>query len=249
MSQSDKLISTLKQELRQQGKTYSDLTTVLELSLPSVKRLFAEGNFSLTRIEKVCNFLGMDFTELVTIMEKAAEKIDQLTFEQEMELVKDTKFLCVAHALLNRWSFAEIVDAYEISGTECIRHMARLDKMKLIELLPGNRYKLLVSRRFSWIELGPIQSFFEKQLQSDFFNSSFNKQDEIRLFVSAMLSRGSIDKVIDKAKRLADEVNDYHLENERLTLDQKQGVSVVLAIRPWETKVFAALRRKSTLKK
>ena len=159
------------------------------------------------------------------------------------ELVKDEKLLCMAHALLNKWTFEEVIQTYEISEHEAIRFMAKLDKMKLIEMLPGNRYKLLVSRKFSWIPGGPIQRFFEKQLQSDFFNSSFNKTDEARFFVSSMLSRGSIDALIRLMKKLGDDINELHLEDEKLPLNERQGISVVLAARPWEARVFSALRK------
>jgi len=245
MQESDKLVNTLKLELRKQGKTYADLTEALSLSHASVKRLFAERNFTLERVEIVCCFLGLDIAELVHIMEKNAERLDQLTIEQEQQLVQDEKFLCMAHALLNKWTFGEVIDTYNISEHEGIQFMARLDKMNLIEMLPGNRYKLLVSRKFSWIPAGPIQRFFEKQLQSDFFNSSFNKKDEVRIFASSMLSRGSIDVLIRKIKKLSDEVNELHMEDENLPLTQRKGISLELAARPWEAKVFSALRRVS----
>ena len=163
MQERDRIVNTLKTELRKQGKTYADLTEVLSLSHASVKRLFSERNFTLDRIETICRFLGMDIAELIHIMEKNSDRLEQLTMEQELQLVTDEKFLCMAHALLNRWTFAEVTETYSISEHEAIQFMARLDKMKLIEMLPGNRYKLLVSRKFNWIPAGPIQRFFEKR--------------------------------------------------------------------------------------
>ena len=47
-----------------------------------------------------------------------------------------------------------------------------------------------------------------------------------------------------KLTKLPGKVNDLHIEDEKLPLDNRQGTSLVLAIRPWETKVFTALRRK-----
>jgi len=243
MNEREQLVDALKYELKQQGKTYADLAAVLDLSHASVKRLFAESNLSLDRLEKICNFLNTDLASLVGTMEKRANRIDQLSLEQELELVKDAKFLCFAHALFNKWSFDEIVETYDISEHEAISMMAKLDKMKLIEMLPGNRYRLLISRKFGWIKSGPIQSFFEQQLQSDFFASKFAQEDEIRIFLSSMLSRGSIDTIIAKLKKLASEVNDLHLDDEKLPRDKKKGSSLVLAFRPWETRVFSALRR------
>lgn len=243
MSESDRLIEALKRELRAQGKTYQDLTGVLELSHASIKRLFAERNFSLQRLELICRFLGIELTDLVASMEKDSIQIDELSLEQERQLVQDEKLLCTAHALLNHWSLEEIVTTYNITEPEGIHYMATLDRMKLLDMLPNNRYKLLVSRKFRWIRGGPIQQYFEKQLQSDFLNATFNRADEKRVFISSMLSRGSTERLIRMLDKLANEINELHLEDERLPLKQKRGISTLLAVRPWETRAFAALRR------
>lgn len=244
MRESDLVVETLKSELRRQGRTYRDLVEVLALSHASVKRLFAERAFTLERLETICRFLQIDMAELFRLAEKKQAKLTRLTVEQEQQLVGDTKLLVVAHALLNHWTLDEVLAAYAISEHEAIRILAKLDKLKLIELLPGNRYKLLVSRKFQWLPNGPIQQFFERQLQADFFASSFNRSGERRVFSSAMLSRGSIDKLERLLAKVADDINELHLADEALPLAQRTGVSAVLAMRPWEAKPFTALRRK-----
>lgn len=243
MTQSDKLINTIKQELKHQGKTYEDLTDVLSLSHASVKRLFAEGSFTLERIETICDYLGLDLVGLVTLMDEQSEKIDQLTLEHEKEFADDSKLLCFAHCILNGWSFDEIIETYDISEHEGINMLAKLDRMKLINMLPGNRYSLLISRKFRWIKGGPIEKFFESQLQADFFDSSFNREHEMRIFVSSMFSDKSVETIMGKLKKLANEFNDLHVEDEKLSLEHKKGMSMMLSLRPWETKVFSALRR------
>jgi hypothetical protein len=244
MNEGKQLIDTLKAELRRRSVTYQDLAAVLDLSHASVKRLFAEHNFTLERVELICRFLGMDMAELFRIMEKKQSKLARLTVVQEQMLVSDIKLLCMAHALLNKWSFEEVIATYAITEHEAIRLMAALDKLRIIDLLPGNRFKLLVSRKFRWLPNGPIQKFFEQQLQTDFFNASFNQPGEARIFISTMLSRGSVEKLNSILARAADEINELHLADEKLELGQRSGMSVVLAARPWEAKVFVDLRRK-----
>lgn len=244
MRESELVIDTLKAELRRQGRTYHDLAPVLDLSHASIKRLFADRDFTLERLEAICRFLQIDMAELFRLAEKKQAKLTRLTVEQEQLLVCDIKLLCVAHALLNRWPLDEMLATYAISELEAVRLLAKLDRLKLIDLLPGNRYKLLVSRKFQWLPNGPIQQFFEKQLQADFFASSFNQSGERRLFTSALLSRGSIDKAERLLAKVADEINELHLADESLPPAQRIGVSAVLAMRPWEAKPFTALRRK-----
>jgi DNA-binding Xre family transcriptional regulator len=207
-------VDTLKQELRKQRITYRRVSEALELSETSVKRLFSEEAFSLKRLEKICELLHLDISDLVHLMEKNTELTNQLSLEQEKELVSDTKLLLMALLLMNKLRFSEVLDIYDISEPEGIQLLARLDRMKIIELQPGNRVKLMISQTFKWIPNGPIQRFFEDKVQLEFLNSSFNEAGEFR-----------------------------NLASESLPLEQRFGTSLMMAIRPWEINVFAELRR------
>jgi transcriptional regulator with XRE-family HTH domain len=189
MSQTRPLIDTLKQELRKQRLTYKQVSEVLDLSETSVKRLFSEEAFSIKRLEKVCELLHLSISDLVYLMEQSTELTTELTREQEEELVSDIKLLLVAMLLVNKLKFSDILLVYDISETEGIRLLARLDRMKIIELQPGNRVKLMISRNFQWIPGGPIQQFFEQRVQQEFLNSSFNGACEYRVFISGMISK------------------------------------------------------------
>src|SRR5688572_11295518 len=133
MRESELVVETLKAELRRQGRTYQDLVGVLDLSHASIKRLFADRAFTLERLEAVCRFLGLDMAELFRLTEKKQAKLARLTVEQEQLLVGDTRLLCVAHALLQRWTLEEVLDVYAITEHEAVRLLAKLDKLKVIE--------------------------------------------------------------------------------------------------------------------
>jgi hypothetical protein len=121
--------------------------------------------------------------------------------------------------------------------------------MGVIELLPGNRVKLRISRDFHWRPNGPIQRFFETRVQSEFLNARFDGPGELRLFQSGMLSRRSHEEMLQRMERLVSEFNRLHREDEALPLDQRFGVSLVLATRPWEVSVFDQLRREPNTKR
>ena len=243
MSQTRSLIDTLKQELRKRRINYRQVAEALELSETSVKRLFSDEAFSIKRLEKVCVLLDLDISDLVHLMEKNIELTAQLSAQQEQELVSDVKLLLVALLLMNRLEFADIIATYDISETEGIRLLARLDRMKLIELQPGNRVKLMVSPHFEWIPRGPMQKFFESRVQFEFLNSSFTSAGECRVFASGMISRSANAEMIRKMQHLAKEMYDLNIESEALPLEQRFGTSLLMAIRPWEIQVFQDLRR------
>lgn len=243
MSQTRPLIDTLKQELRKQRFTYKQVSEALDLSETSVKRLFSEEAFSIKRLEKVCQLLHLDISDLVQLMQKNIELTTQLTKDQETELVSDIKLLLMALLLMNKLKFSEIIRIYDISETDGIQLLARLDRMKIIELQPGNRVKLMISPNFKWIPNGPIQQFYESRVELEFLNSSFNESGELRIFVSGMISRAAIADISKKIQHLAQEMNELNNESEGLSLDERFGTSLMMAIRPWEIQVFEELRR------
>lgn len=243
MSQTPLLIATLKQELRKQRINYRQVAEVLELSETSVKRLFSDEAFSIKRLERVCEMLHLDISDLIHLMEKNIDLTTQLSIEQEQELVSDVKLLLMALLLMNKLQFEDIVSTYDITESEGIQLLARLDRMKLIELQPGNRVKLMVSPNFEWLPRGAIQQFFESRVQSEFLESSFTRPGEFRVFASGIISTSANAEIIRKMQHLAQEMHDINLESETLPLEQRFGNSLMMAIRPWEIQVFQELRR------
>lgn len=243
MQQHKAIVQAVKNELKRRGETYQDLAQGLALSESTVKRMFALNAFSLERLDQICDFLEMEITELVKSIEQDERRIEQLSVEQEKELVSDTKLLLVAISLLNKLSYSEILEIYDISEFESIQLMARLDRMQIIDLLPGNRVKLKISRNFSWRSGGPIQGFFEKSVKAEYFDCSFNDPGELQIFLHGMLSRKSNSELIDKIRKLAEEFYALHNDDSGLPLSERFGNSMVLSLRPWELEAFENLRR------
>ncbi len=244
MAQTTPLIETLKKMLKAHGKTYTDVAETLGLSEASVKRLFSEKSFSLKRLDQVCQMMKMEITDLVQLMNENNQQLEELSEEQEKEIAGDKLLLFVTLCVLNRWKYEEIISRYDISEPACIRILTRLDKLKIIELLPGNRVKLLVAPNFRWRASGPILGFFQKYVESEFFNSQFDAEDERLICINGMLSHSSNAVFQRKLERLVQEFNELSNDDAGLHIDDRHGNTVVLAIRRWEYGLFSALRRK-----
>lgn len=243
MSQVTGLLATLKRELKSQGITYADVAARLGLSESSVKRMFSGAKLSLGRLESLCQVVGMEITDLVQKMTDERKRLAMLTEEQEREVGADPRLLLVAVCALNRWTFEEIIATYTLDEHECIQHLAKLDRLKLIELLPLNRFRLTVASDFRWIPGGPIQRFFQREVQPDFMKSSFNCPGERLVFRSGMLSRGSNATLLKKIDRLTAEFKELHDDDAGLPLKERFGSSLLVALRPWELSHFRELRR------
>ncbi len=126
------LVEALKRELRARKVTYGQLAARLDLSEGAVKRMFALNRMNLDRVDQICAILKIDVSDLLYLHQQAEQQLDQLTPAQEQQLIADPKRLLVAACVLNRWSFEEILENYALSKTECIRHLAALDKIHFI---------------------------------------------------------------------------------------------------------------------
>ncbi len=89
MAQTRQIVETLKRELKAQGVTYRQVAGKLDLSEASVKRLFSEQSFTLDRLAQICEPLHLEISDLIRQMEKNLDLTEQLTLEQETELVGD----------------------------------------------------------------------------------------------------------------------------------------------------------------
>lgn len=238
MAQVAPLIDTLKRELKAQGKTYIDVAEQLELSEASVKRLFAERNFTLQRLEAICDLLNLELSELFQMMSKEQRQLTQLTREQEKEIANDLILLLITVSVISGMTYSDIQNAYNIPETDCIQKLAKLDRLKIIELLPGNRVKLLIAPNFHWLPNGPIQQFFQEKVEQDFFSSRFDKANEKLIVTNAILTNSSNARLQKKMERLAAEFNELMQEDHSAPNDKKHGTTMVLAIRQWQYSLF-----------
>ncbi|OOZ37179.1 helix-turn-helix domain-containing protein [Solemya velesiana gill symbiont] len=243
MPQTKQLVTALKRALKLHGKTYADVAEQLQLSEASVKRLFSEQSFSLQRLDEVCAMLGMEISDLVQLMQQERHAMSGLSEKQEQEIAGDLELLLVTVCVLNRWSLAEIIGQFHISENRCINHLAHLDRLKLIELLPRNRIKLLVAPNFKWRENGPIQQFFQQKLQAEFFRSRFDRESERLIVINGMLSESANRLFQRKLEQLAREFDQLNDDDSHLPLSEKKGATAVLALRPWDYGLFKPLRK------
>jgi transcriptional regulator with XRE-family HTH domain len=249
MAQVSSLIDTLKKQLKAHGKTYADVAAALDLSEASVKRLFADESFTLQRLALVCNVINMDITELVQAMSVQQRQTDELSEAQEQEIASDGLLLLVAVCVINGYSFTNIIEQYQLTTAECTRLLVRLDRLKLIELLPNNRIKLLISRNFRWRPGGPIQQLFQEQVAKDFFHSRFEGESEQLLVFNGLLSRAGNRQWQQKLQRLGREFNNLCEEEADLPIEQRFGTTTVLAVRQWRYGLFERYSKRSAQEK
>lgn len=244
MSQTASLLDTLKRQLRAQGKTYADVAAWLSLSEASVKRMFAERHVTLARLECLCDHLNLAFAELVQAMETEERRLQELTDAQEQSIADDHELFLVAVCVINGYSFDDIHRQYQLSESECTRQLLKLERLHLIELLPGNRIKRRVAPNFRWRPGGPIQRYFQAHIANEFFRSRFDSESDKLLVLNGLLSRAGNAEWQQAIQRLAKEFHELCERESVLPIEQRFGTTSVLAVRQWQHGLFRHYARK-----
>ncbi len=243
MSQSKQIILTLKKTLKAKGLKYSDVAKHLHMSESSIKRQFTQGDIALSRLEKICELVNLEISDLLEIVQLQCMQVEQLTVQQERKIVSDTKLMLVTVSVLNNLTFDEIYQIYDIEKPELIKLLLQLEKINLIQLKPDNKIKPLISRTFQWQQNGPIQRYFENHIQDDFFDCQFTNSGELRIVINGMLSTISNQTIRKKTKQLAQSFSDLAYKDQDIGFQRRFGQTMVVAIRPWELSEFATNRR------
>lgn len=242
MGESERLLAALKGVLRQRGIRYADLAKTLDLSEATVKRMFSSGRIELGRLERICAALDLDFFELARLARGGAEARPQLSLRQERALAADPELLVVFHLLCNQWSVAEVRREFGFDEAGIVRLLARLDRLKLIELLPRDRVRLRVPRDFGWRSQGPVLQQHVQAAVAEFLRGHFTGRDALLRLEVKELGDASIAALGERLGRIALEFNQRAEMDASLPQTRRRSVGLLLAMRPWVFSLLDSLR-------
>jgi transcriptional regulator with XRE-family HTH domain len=237
------VFETLKAHLRARGMTYEDVARELDVSEATIKRVFSQQDCTMSRLEQICAVVQVDLPEIARGTPRETRLINQLTREQEQDIVDDVRLFIVAVCTMQSLRFEDIVATYKITPAQCVSLLARLDKIGFLELMPNNRYRLLVAKTFQWIPDGPIMRW-AKVHAADYFDHLFDGPGETLRVINVRLSAEARKALLLRLEQLAAEYSEQHNTDAWLPMDQRYPLSLCLAVRPWEPKPFRDLRKR-----
>lgn len=242
MAEAQRLTEAIKRQLKARGLRYLDLAQALGLSEPSVKRLLSRGGITLERLERICEVLETDFFELARIGRRVVERPNALTLAQEEELAADPRLLTLFHLLCNDWSAAEVKAEFGLSEVSIVRLLARLDRLKLLELQPENRVRMLVARDFEWRPQGPVMKRWARSAVVEFFRGSFDANDALLRLEVKEFGTASMALFRRRLERVVQEFNELATVDASLPGSKRRGVGLVIGLRPFAFSLLESLR-------
>ena len=246
MSTTADLIRVLKAELKTAGITYATLAVQLDMAESSVKRMFAQGDMPLSRIDAICRVLRTDFAELARRVADDTPPRIELTPEQERAVVADRKLLLAAICCLSQWTFEQVLAGYGYTEAELVGYFVQLDRLGFIELKPQNRYRMKVAKTFRWRPHGPVMQFFRTEVVPDYFRGGFDSDGEQLMLVHGEITPRVAQVFNERLARIANDFAQQHRADQRLPEDQKRPYTLVIGMRSWLFGPFRDLRRKET---
>ena len=243
MSTTADLVAALKKELKTAQMTYADLAQQLGMAESSVKRMLAKGDMPLSRIDAICRALALDFADLARRVADEQPLLKELTQEQERAVVADKKLLLMAICVLSQWTLEQVTTAYRLTEAEGIQDLAQLDRIGIIELRPFNRYRLKLAKTFRWRPHGAVMNYFREHALLDYFAGGFDGPGEGVLLVHGAISRSLAPAFMERMQRVAHDFAQQHLADQKLPQSEREGYTLLLALRSWEFEAFAGMRR------
>lgn len=243
MSTTKDLIDVMKKELKEAGMTYAQLAQTLGMAESSVKRMFSHNEMPLARIDEICGILKIDFAELARKVANTEVLLQELSHEQEASVISDKKLMLVAICAMSMWTAEQLSQEYDITPNEVTQCLLKLDRIGIIELRPLNRYRLLLAKTFRWKPNGPVMKFFRENALEEYFSGNFAQDNEVIMLVHGGLNKSAAASFKERIQRLAHDFSQQHIADQKLTLKDKIGYTLVLGIRQWEFSAFADLRK------
>ena len=232
-TQSLYLVEALKRLLKERGLTYADVAAALGISHASVRRTFAQRSFTLARIDEICELAGVDFLTFARMADEMRPAMPAtLTDAQEQALVDDPLALFCFHLVLGGWTVARIAGDYQIDQTQLIPALLKLERIGLIQLLPGNVIRLMTARSIGWRRGGPMRRFFDRRVKEEFLQNDFSAPGSIWEFEIGELSdaaRGLLERRLAKLFR---EVRDLIARDAPLPPAIKTNIGLLIASTP-----------------
>jgi transcriptional regulator with XRE-family HTH domain len=223
-----RVITTLKQLLKNRGLHYADVAEKLGVSERSVQRWFNGDGLTLELLFKLSDLVGVSLAELFSLADAATDNRPRaLTEAQEHALASVPLRAFIFTRLLQGWSARELQSACNLSEAAIIEHLLSLERLGLIEVHPGNRVRLLTRRNIEWRKGGAMRVYFNQFAKALVGTMDFGEVDSIWTAESVNLTHRSAMALETKLNALRMEIRSIAESERDIAPHEKLWYSIV----------------------
>jgi transcriptional regulator with XRE-family HTH domain len=151
------LIQTLRDVLKAKGYTYARLAREMGLSEVTVKRILGGSqSCTLDRLVAICERIDVSFLDLAALARKEEEVDHVLTPAQEAYFGERPAHFAIIKALSLGATAEEIRAEFKLTDARFFKVLRALEKLGLLDVLPGSKFRLRVRGNIRWTHRGPL---------------------------------------------------------------------------------------------
>lgn len=201
---SEAIVKLLRQHLRQQGWTSRRIAEHFSIGEATAKRWLAGRGLTLDKLDALAGLCGISLGELAREAEQPpAGLASELTLAQEKALSSDIFLAFLFMTILGGNRPDEIARDFSVPETDMAAALLRLERLALIDRLPGGRVRPLVDRSIVWRKT-PMRALFEQNMKPQFMAMDFAAEDAVYASEVVKLSAqgaAMLAELIDKHRR------------------------------------------------
>jgi transcriptional regulator with XRE-family HTH domain len=179
MKRANDLLTPLRKVLRAAGWTIRSIAGELQVGEATVKRWLAGKGLTLDRFDQLAELAGTSVAELARQAERPDERlVQELTLAQERTLSQDEFLAFLFMVILAGYSWQEVAGDFNVPQRQMEAALIRLERLALIDRLPGGRVRPLVDRAIIWRKT-PMRSLFEQRMKPQFLAMDFAAEEAV----------------------------------------------------------------------
>lgn len=230
------LLAHLRRALRLQGWTARRIAEALDVGEATAKRWLAGKGLTLEGLERLAALAGLSLAELTRAAEHPDSGLAQeLTLAQERALSADPFMAFLFMTLLGGNSPQEVADDFALPEGAIAMSLDRLERLALIDRLPGGRVRPLVDRAIVWRK-SPMRALFEERMKRQFLAMDFAAEGAVYASEVVKLSaRGAAElaELIEGHRRA---VQDLARRDRETSLLPRKWYAMLSAMRALDTR-------------
>ncbi len=205
----------LKTILKRRKISYKEVADHLGLAESSIKRLLNANDGQFSKIEKLCEWLGLSFSDLLEIHENKNEQSYILTTEQEA-LFKRYPGALQFYLELTEYelSVEEIKESYLLSEASVTFYLSQLERVGLIEVHAHNNVKNKIHSEVSLSPSGELAKTLLKSSMESIYQVTIKMMEEEKKQKRGTVSTGEL---LFSQTSAAELYREYELFNEKLS--------------------------------
>lgn len=165
-----KIQKTLKTLMKSKKATYDSMAKALNTSPATIKRRLNGDDLTLKQVKDLASSLSVSFYEIIELSKVIKREPHLFTIEQEKLLASDFKIKMLFRQILSNTGFSDIKAVLKITEKELRTFARELEKVGLVQLLPGDRFQLLVHYPFRWQPNGVLHKTYGDMVLKNIFD-------------------------------------------------------------------------------